>query len=70
MADASDLSTAFAGNPADLVLIGPQDATAGTVAAADVFLQRHPSAPVIVYGAVDDTPVLAAAVARGARGLI
>jgi DNA-binding NarL/FixJ family response regulator len=70
VADASDLSTAFAGNPADLVLIGLQDATAGTVAATEVFLQRYPSAPVIVYGAVDDTPVLAAAVARGARGLM
>ena len=70
VADPSDLSTAFAGNPADLVLIGLHDATAGTVDAAELFLQRYPSAPVVVFGAVDDTPVLAAAVARGARGLM
>ena len=68
--DASDLSMAFARNPADLVFIGLHDATAGTVHAVEAFLRRYPSAPVIVYGAVDDTPVLAAAVARGARGLI
>jgi len=70
VADPSDLSTAFAGNPADLVLIGLHDATAGTVDAAEVFLRRYPSAPVVVFGAVDDTLVLAAAVARGARGLM
>jgi len=33
VADASDLSTAFAGSPADLVLIGLQDATARTALA-------------------------------------
>ena len=70
VAGASDLSTAFARNPADLVFIGLQDATAGTVDATHRFLQRYPSAPVVVFGAVDDTPVLAAAVARGARGLM
>ena len=70
VADPSDLCTAFAGNPADLVLIGLHDATAGTLDAADVFLERYPSAPVVVFGAVDDSPVLAAAVASGARGLM
>ena len=51
VADPSDLSTAFAANPADLVFIGLQDATAGTVDATDRFLQRYPSAPVVVFGA-------------------
>jgi len=70
VADASDLSMAFARNPADLVFIGLQDARAGTVDAANVFLRRYPSAPVVVFGATNDTPVLAAAVARGAHGLM
>ena len=70
VADASDLSIAFARNPADLVFIGLQDARAGTVDAADLFLRRFPSASVVVFGAINDTPVLAAAVARGAQGLM
>ena len=55
VADASDLATTFAGTPADLVFIGLHDATAGTVHAVELFLQRHPSASVIVLGGVDDT---------------
>jgi len=70
VADASDLATTFAGTPADLVFIGLHDATAGTVHAVELFLQRHPSASVIVLGGVDDTTVLAAAVAHGAQGLM
>ena len=70
VADASHLSAAFAGTPADLVFIALQGATAGTVHAVKLFLQRYPSASVIVLGGVDDTPVLAAADAHGAQGLM
>ena len=68
--DGSALSAAYAGAPADLVLIGLSPGPPDGAAAIDQLLAQHPSANIIVYGSIRDTPALTAAVARGARGFL
>jgi DNA-binding NarL/FixJ family response regulator len=68
--DGADLLEAFTAKPADLVLIGIQHGRGSGTDAVNLLLGRHPSAAVIVFGAVADTVPLVAAIARGARGLM
>ena len=68
--DAVQLLATFAARPAGLVLIGIHRGKSRGTDAADEFLDRYPAAAVIVFGAVQDNHRLAAAVARGARGVM
>ena len=70
VSDGFGLADAFAAKPADLVLIGYQVGRVGGAQATDLLLGLYPSAAVIVFGSPDTSGVLAAAVARGARGLM
>ena len=64
------LTDAFAGKPADLVLIGIHPASGVGTEATSLLLGMDPFAVVIVYGRTADIDVLAAAYIRGARGLL
>jgi len=68
--NAADLVAQYAKMPADLVLIGIRKGRPGGAAAIDQLLTTYPAAPVIVFGSVDDTADIAAAIARGARGFL
>jgi DNA-binding NarL/FixJ family response regulator len=65
-----ELVDAFAARPADLVLIGIHHASTAGADATDLLLGLHPTAAVIVFGSPTETDILAAAYARGARGLL
>jgi DNA-binding NarL/FixJ family response regulator len=54
----------------DVVLIGTQRAVAGGVETCRRLLGVDPSATVLVMGAPDDGPTIAAAIAVGARGYL
>jgi len=68
--DGFGLVDAFAARPADLVLIGVHRGTTSGTDAMALLLGLHPAAAVIVFGSPADAPVLAAALTRGARGLM
>lgn len=54
----------------DVILIGVhRDSSAGEQALR-IVLERHPSVPVVVFGAAADAQALAAAVANGASGVM
>ncbi len=68
--DAAELLAHYAAHRADLVLIGISHGKVKGVEAVNKLLDRYPSAPIIVYGSIDDTLALAAAVGHGARGFL
>ena len=68
--DGFQLADAFAGKRATVVLIGYQPGRSGGAQATDLLLSLHPSAAVIAFGAPDASALLAAAMDRGARGLM
>jgi len=68
--NATDLIAQYARMPADLVLIALRKGRPGGAAAIDQLFTAYPDAPVIVFGSVDDTADIAAAIARGARGFL
>lgn len=68
--DAAELLAQYAAHRADLVLIGISHGKAKGAEAVNLLIDRHPAAPVIVYGSIDDTRALATAVRRGARGFL
>jgi DNA-binding NarL/FixJ family response regulator len=70
VSDGFELSDAFAARPANLVLIGFRAGRPSGVQATDLLLSLHPSAAVIVFGSADTSRTLAAAVSRGARGVM
>jgi len=69
-ADAAELLAQFEIHPSDLVLIGIRNGRPKGVEALEMLLGRYPTAAVIVYGSIDDTRSLAAAIVRGARGFL
>ena len=68
--DAFTLVDAYTTRPADVVFIGQRRDSAGGADALDLLLGLHPAAAVIVFGSAHDAPLLAAALTRGARGLM
>ena len=60
----------FAARPAGLVLIGVHRGSSSGPDAVELLLGLYPWAAVIVFGGIADAALLAAAVARGARGLM
>jgi DNA-binding NarL/FixJ family response regulator len=70
VADGVGLTNAFADESAGLVLIGIHSGSGDGADATDLLLALHPAAAVIVFGSTADIHLLAAAVARGARGLM
>jgi DNA-binding NarL/FixJ family response regulator len=69
-ADGPELVAQYAANAAGLVLIGIRSGKARGLEAAFQLLDSFPTAAVIVYGSVDDTRPLTAAIERGARGFL
>ncbi len=69
-ADAAELLAQYAANRPDLVLIGISHGKVKGAEAVNQLLDRYPSAPLIVYGSIDDTRALATAIAHGARGFL
>jgi len=70
VSDGFALADAFAAKPADLVLIGYQVGRVGGAQATELLLSLYPSAAVVAFGSPDASGTLAAAVSRGARGLM
>ncbi|MEU3624633.1 DNA-binding response regulator [Amycolatopsis coloradensis] len=70
VARSEELRARYAREPVDLVLIGTQRAVPGGVEAARRLIAVNPRANVIVFGAPDDTPTIAIAIASGARGYL
>jgi len=68
--DGADLVAQFGTRPADLVLVGIRSGKTRGVEAVNQILDAYPTAPVIVYGSVDDTRAIASAIERGARGFL
>ena len=68
--DGFALVDAFTARPVDLVLIGIHRASNKGAEATTLLLGMHPTAVIIVFGAPTNIDVLAAAHARGARGLL
>jgi DNA-binding NarL/FixJ family response regulator len=68
--DGVDLVAQYAWKPADLVLIGIRKGKHCGAAAVDQLLSNDPAAPVIVFGCIDDTEGIVAAIGRGARGFL
>lgn len=70
VASGDELLTRYGRETVDVVLIGTQRALTTGVEAARRLLVAHPMAVVIVFGASDDAPSIAAAIAAGARGFL
>jgi DNA-binding NarL/FixJ family response regulator len=68
--DGFALVDAYAGKPADLVLVGVDSGTTDGDQAIGLLLGMNPSAVIIVVGSVVDLQTLATAYVRGARGLL
>jgi DNA-binding NarL/FixJ family response regulator len=66
----ADLIEEFGFSPAGVVMIGVHHGSNTGTAAMRMLLDRHPTAHVIAYGAVQDCAILARALAHGARGLM
>jgi DNA-binding NarL/FixJ family response regulator len=68
--DGADLVAQYTRKPADLVLIGIRKGKQCGPAAVDQLLSNQPTAPVIVFGCIDDTGDIVSAIGRGARGFL
>jgi len=70
VASGDELLVEYGRQAADIVLIGTQRALTTGIEAARRLLAAHPAAVVIVFGAPDDAPSIAAAMACGVRGFL
>lgn len=70
VADGFGLVDAYSAHRPDLVLVGIRSGRPGGDEAAYLLLGLHPAALVVVYGSHQDVQPMAAAVSRGARGLM
>jgi DNA-binding NarL/FixJ family response regulator len=61
---------AFTSSPTDMVLIGVRRGTSSGTDAVGTLSQACPSAPIIVFGSAQDSPLLIAAISLGACGLM
>jgi DNA-binding NarL/FixJ family response regulator len=67
---AEELLNLYARQTADVVFVGTQRAVASGAEAARRLVAAHPRATVMVLGAPDDAPSIAAAISGGARGYL
>src|SRR5664279_2537551 len=70
VSDANSLIMSYSAHPADLVMIGIQHPRPAGEDAVKRLLAQFPTAAVIVFGTVDDSPSLSRAIASGADGLM